>query len=151
MPFSALAGPTRGRGDLIGNAVQPTNQGGVFPDGTRSARENNEHSLECILGVLHLAQDPLAHSENQRSMPLDDRCEGNLIVPLPERSQQIAVGPSFGLLCGEHVADAHDSNSEGMTAHGEETSRQLLALYYNGRWGMISSVFFQLDENHPDG
>jgi hypothetical protein len=67
-------------------------------DGCGLADQDEEGGLETVLGIVNIAQDAPAHTEDHGPMPAHQRREGRLIPALNKQVQQIAVANPVGFL-----------------------------------------------------
>src|SRR4051812_38157030 len=70
--FPTVGVRLRPRRDPPGNSVEPAGDGVCPPDGCSLAREDQERSLEGILGILPVAQDLAANAQDHRPVPLHE-------------------------------------------------------------------------------
>ena len=76
----------------IGDAMQPIGKGVAPLPVLRLASQNEECTLEGVLSVMLVAQDPAGDPKNHRPMASDQGSEGVLIVVLHEPAHEPAVG-----------------------------------------------------------
>jgi hypothetical protein len=78
--------------------MQPTRQRLARVHSRRFTGEDEEHCLECILGVMQIARYSPADVKHHRSMPVDQCCESGLISAGNEAIQECRVS-GFLQLC----------------------------------------------------
>ncbi len=77
LPFSGLplrCGRPRLQRRLVRHPMQPVDDHFSGHDGSRLADEDEEGSLEGVLGVVVVVEDPAAHSPHHRTMALHEDC-----------------------------------------------------------------------------
>jgi hypothetical protein len=75
-----------------GDSVQPAGQRPGAADAIGLRRQGQEGRLESVLGVVVVVQQPPTDAEHHRSVPPDERGEGDGVAPLDEATEQIVVG-----------------------------------------------------------
>ena len=73
-------------------AMQPTRQRVVFPDGCQLPRQEQESSLERILGILPVLQDPPADAVDHRSVAAHQGLESRLVAPAEQAFDKLSIG-----------------------------------------------------------
>src|SRR5262245_28459498 len=96
-PFASLAvGPQR---DAIGHLVQPGRQRLTPADGAGLADQQQERRLKCVVSVVRVAEDALAHAKDQTLVASHQQFEGDLIAAAEKSLEQLRVGHVFGRTC----------------------------------------------------
>jgi hypothetical protein len=93
-----LAKPRRGKagssGDTVCYAMEPRAQRVLHPQRPGLLDQDEEGSLEGILGIVRIGKDVSADAQHHRSMPFDKRSErqfGCFAAASPEPLQELTV------------------------------------------------------------
>jgi hypothetical protein len=81
----------------VGDAVEPGTEPIGLPDRPCLAGQDHERGLEGVFGVVGVAEQALTDTEDERSVPHDQGCEGRLgfcASVRREALQQLAIGQS---------------------------------------------------------
>src|SRR5262245_59907580 len=89
---------------MVGDSIEPVGHQFAGPDRSRLANQDEEGRLKGILGVLVMAEDPLAHPPDHRAMALYESCKGSFIPVGDEMLQQLAIGQASPALPEDSLA-----------------------------------------------
>jgi hypothetical protein len=81
---------------VIGNLVEPAAQTFLVANGASPARQHQEGGLEGVLGVLLVAKDAAAQTQDHGPVPLNQGGKGRLIAVTSEALEQLAVAEAVG-------------------------------------------------------
>jgi hypothetical protein len=118
MVAAALQGTPGVEGQAMSYAMQPTAHAFVFGQSTRLPGKHHKRRLECIFGVLKLAEHAPASRQHQRPIAVDEDGKGVLIPAPDEGAKQLAVPLAPPMFLGGHAANvAHYLVKPGL-GHG---------------------------------
>jgi hypothetical protein len=135
----------------MGDAVKPTAQRVLHPEGPRFAGKHQECRLEGVLGSMLVAKHTTADVENHRSMPLDQHFERDLgtgVPPVEELGQESRVcGPAES---PEAIQLPDVPQDAGLSVRHVRSlaacfpimpgSRHRLTVFPNSRLGFLNSI-----------
>ncbi|MCI0464220.1 MAG: hypothetical protein L0Z62_45380 [Gemmataceae bacterium] len=104
--------------DVIGDRVQPTADGRVPVEGTRPAQQDEKSGLEGVLDGVGILQQPPAHAQDHRPVPLHQSGKGRLLVSRQEAVQELAVSQFLGVRHAGQPVDVAQDSAELPVAHG---------------------------------
>jgi hypothetical protein len=90
LPFSAPASSRlrpRSERDALSDGVQPGPHRFFLSDGARPAREDQKSCLKSVFGLVEIAQEPSANTEDHGTMPPHQKRK-RLLVPLVDEAVQ---------------------------------------------------------------
>src|SRR5438093_4618874 len=71
-------------GCVVSDFIKPAAEGTLLDNGPSFAGQDQKRSLECVLGILLVAQHPPANTEDQRTMSPDQGLKGRVILSIYE-------------------------------------------------------------------
>ena len=78
--------------------------------------QHQESGLEGVLGEMPVLQDPAADSQDQGTMPSQQRGEGGLVL-LPRELKQLMIGQRFAALRGHQGMDVPQGQAYSPVGH----------------------------------
>jgi hypothetical protein len=84
--------------------MQEAGEGALVPRSSGVASEDEESSLESVLGVLLVPKYTPTYAHHHRSMPADQGGESAVVVVIGEGAQQLLVTLVAVALRGDHIA-----------------------------------------------
>src|SRR5262249_4202292 len=82
---------------LVGHAVQPVGDHLPWCDKRCLANKDQEGGLECVFGVVVVAQDSAAHAPDHRAVTFDQGSEGSFLPMLEVAPKELPIGQSCSL------------------------------------------------------
>jgi hypothetical protein len=61
-----------------------------------SPRQHKEGCLECVFGIMRIADDSLTHAKNHWTVSAHDRCERGLISMVDQSIQKLSIARRSG-------------------------------------------------------
>tara|TARA_R110002096_G_scaffold52626_6_gene137519 strand:+ start:38 stop:313 length:276 start_codon:yes stop_codon:yes gene_type:complete len=81
-------------GRAMRHAVQPTSQGILFDNRSRTSGEDQKRCLKRVFGIVRISQHALADSQNHWSMSHRQRFERGFVLIFEKPLQQLLIGYS---------------------------------------------------------
>jgi hypothetical protein len=126
-------GASRTRGRAEGDTVQPRAQGFLATQGSPLPNEDQERILECVVGVVRVAENGSADLKDHRAVPFDERGEGAFgqVGSSKEHLKELAIGPASERTGFEQRLHVLEENSSSTVGHSSRSSVSMPRDYLN--------------------